>query len=114
LAGTRTRRGNLPRRLFGFFMGLVLWASSPSFAGTIPPTYQTLWGLSSCVACPTAVPKVWLSPYAACQGHFAQMDENDALYKPGDAARRAKDLPGETDADAWARKFVSDQCDCKR
>lgn len=42
------------------------------------------------------------------------MEENDRMYRPGDEARDPKTVPGEIDADAWAKKFWSEQCECRR
>ena len=41
------------------------------------------------------------------------MDENNNQSRPGDVARDPTKTPVETDADAWANKFWSEQCDCK-
>jgi RHS repeat-associated protein len=42
------------------------------------------------------------------------MDENNRLFRQGDAARDPATVPGEMDADAWAKKFWSEQCECTR
>ena len=42
------------------------------------------------------------------------MDENNRLFSPGDEARDPATVPGEMDADAWAKKFWSEQCECRR
>jgi hypothetical protein len=39
------------------------------------------------------------------------MPQNHQLFKPGDELRRGKS-PGETDADAWAKNFWSQNCQC--
>ena len=41
------------------------------------------------------------------------MDANNNLVRPGDGLRDPKKTPSEMDADAWATKFWSEQCDCK-
>ncbi|WCM86281.1 RHS repeat domain-containing protein [Acidovorax sp. NCPPB 3576] len=41
------------------------------------------------------------------------MDENNNMSRPGDGFRDPKKTPAEMDADAWASKFWSEQCDCR-
>lgn len=39
---------------------------------------------------------------------------NDALSRPGDVVRDAKDQPAEQDADKWAREFWLGKCKCEK
>jgi hypothetical protein len=40
------------------------------------------------------------------------MEQNNRLFRPGDEARDPAKVPGEIDADAWAKKFWSEKCEC--
>jgi RHS repeat-associated protein len=40
------------------------------------------------------------------------MPQNNQLFRPGDQARDPARVPGEIDADAWAKKFWGEKCEC--
>lgn len=42
------------------------------------------------------------------------MKTNADLFRPGDEMRDPLTVPGEVDADAWARKFWQEKCECAR
>jgi hypothetical protein len=40
------------------------------------------------------------------------MKTNADLFRPGDELRDPLTVPGEIDADAWAKKFWQEKCEC--